>query len=91
MSDPNLPPLISPQNLTFLTLCMIWLRARNLITRARNLLQRYLAHPPRTLGIGLLQGPRGRRFLMGEVPLYPHKRTTPRENTPLGAASFSHG
>ena len=25
------------------------------------------AHPPRTLGIGLMQGPRGRRFLMNEV------------------------
>jgi len=26
--------------------------------------------PPRTLGIGLLQGPTGGLFLMGEVPLY---------------------
>ena len=26
--------------------------------------------PPRTLGIGLLWGPRRRRFLMSEVPLY---------------------
>ena len=37
-------------------------------------LQGYLAHktppPPRGLGIGLLKGPRGRRFLMSEVPLY---------------------
>ena len=41
-------------------------------------LQGYLAQkkrpppkdPRRALGIVLLQGPRGRRFLMGEVPLY---------------------
>jgi hypothetical protein len=26
--------------------------------------------PPRTLGIGLLQGPRGVHFLVSEVPLY---------------------
>ena len=40
--------------------------------------QGYLAHKktpiplgsPRTLGIGLLKGPTGRRFLMNEVPLY---------------------
>jgi len=40
--------------------------------------QGYFAHkktpttlePPRILGIGLRQGPRGVRFLEGEVPLY---------------------
>ena len=45
-------------------------------------MQRYLAHkkppPPwdrhRTLRIFLLQGPRGRRFLMSEVPLYGGRR-----------------
>ena len=38
-------------------------------------LQGYLAHKkpppsPRALGMGLLSGPRGRRFLVSEVPLY---------------------
>ena len=41
-------------------------------------IQGYLAHKKtpapldhhRALGIGLLQGPRGKRFIMSEVPLY---------------------
>jgi hypothetical protein len=41
--------------------------------RIPQLVQVYLAHkkvtPPRTLGIGHLQGPRSRRFLVSEVSL----------------------
>ena len=50
-------------------------------------LQGYLAHKqtptplglPRTLGIGLRQGPRGVRFLVSEVPLYASIRGNRRE------------
>ena len=49
-------------------------RAHNLCN-ARGVVQGYLAHmktptplgPPQGLGMVLLQGPRGRRFLLGEV------------------------
>jgi len=59
--------------------------------------QGYLAHKKRTppwdyhraLGTGLLQGPRGGRFLMSEVPLYEggcgektHKPNPPNNSTP---------
>ena len=57
-----------------------------LLTVAIWALQGYLAHkktpPPldrrKTIGVGLLQGPMGRRFLMSEVPLYRREVLRPR-------------